>query len=112
MLQLGARFYWPEVGRFVSQDPIGTGSNWYAYANDNPVYWIDADGRNPAGVIVVIGLGTIVVTSYLSLYNALHYLTHSQKTCLDRHPGQQVKPVLPTPITNFPRPSQTPIVGF
>jgi len=44
MLQLGARFYWPEVGRFVSQDPIGDGVNWYIYAEDNPLYWIDADG--------------------------------------------------------------------
>jgi RHS repeat-associated protein len=25
LLQLGARFYWPEVGRFVSQDPMGDG---------------------------------------------------------------------------------------
>ncbi|MBN1459093.1 MAG: hypothetical protein JXA57_06125 [Armatimonadetes bacterium] len=28
--QLGARFYWPELGRFVQQDPIGDGMNWYA----------------------------------------------------------------------------------
>jgi len=27
-LQLGARYYWPEVGRFISQDPIGDGMNW------------------------------------------------------------------------------------
>jgi RHS repeat-associated protein len=27
-LQLGARFYWPDLGRFVSQDPIGDGMNW------------------------------------------------------------------------------------
>jgi len=44
MLQLGARFYWPEVGRFVSQDPIGTGVNWYAYAESNPVVWVDPTG--------------------------------------------------------------------
>ena len=25
---LGARFYWPEVGRFVSQDPVRDGVNW------------------------------------------------------------------------------------
>jgi len=44
MLQLGARFYWPEVGRFVSQDPIGDGVNWYTYAEDNPVVWVDPTG--------------------------------------------------------------------
>ena len=44
MLQLGARYYWPEVGRFISQDPIGDGVNWYAYASGNPVAFIDPEG--------------------------------------------------------------------
>jgi len=44
MLQLGARFYWPEVGRFVSHDPIREGMNWYAYVGDNPVVWTDPTG--------------------------------------------------------------------
>ena len=32
--QLGARFYWPEIGRFIQQDPIGDGVNWYAYVGE------------------------------------------------------------------------------
>ena len=44
MLQLGARYYWPEIGRFVSQDPIGEGNNWYAYAGSNPVVRVDPEG--------------------------------------------------------------------
>ena len=44
MLQLGARFYWPEVGRFVQQDPVGDGVNWYAYVDGNPVRGIDPTG--------------------------------------------------------------------
>jgi len=47
MLQLGARFYWPEVGRFVQQDPIGDGVNWYAYVGNNPVRWADPRGLDP-----------------------------------------------------------------
>jgi RHS repeat-associated protein len=43
-LQLGHRFYWPEVGRFVSQDPIGHGSSSYAYAGNTPTAAVDADG--------------------------------------------------------------------
>lgn len=43
-LQLGARYYWPEVGRFVSQDPIHDGANWYAYAAGNPVVRTDPTG--------------------------------------------------------------------
>jgi RHS repeat-associated protein len=42
--QLGARFYWPEIGRFIQQDPIGDGMNWYAYAGGNPVVFVDPKG--------------------------------------------------------------------
>jgi len=44
LLQLGARFYWPELGRFITQDPIGDGMNWYAYAGANPVTRTDPIG--------------------------------------------------------------------
>ena len=44
MLQLGARYYWPELGRFVQQDPSGSGMNWYAYVGNNPVVYIDPEG--------------------------------------------------------------------
>ena len=43
-LQLGARCYWPEVGRFVSQDPEGDGVNWYVYGDGNPVLLSDPTG--------------------------------------------------------------------
>jgi len=46
MLQLGARYYWPEVGRFVSHDPIREGINWYAYVGGNPVVRADPDGEH------------------------------------------------------------------
>ncbi|TCL53497.1 RHS repeat-associated protein, partial [Hydrogenispora ethanolica] len=40
----GFRFYDPEVGRFISQDPIKAGDNWFAYCEDNPVNLVDPDG--------------------------------------------------------------------
>jgi len=41
-----ARYYDPQLGRFVSEDPIGLagGINVYVYAGDNPV-----NGRDPSG---------------------------------------------------------------
>ena len=26
LVQMGARWYWPEIGRFIQQDPIGDGA--------------------------------------------------------------------------------------
>ena len=43
-LQLGQRFYWPEVGRFVSQDPDGEDANWYAYVDNNALSDVDPEG--------------------------------------------------------------------
>jgi RHS repeat-associated protein len=42
------RYYDPDVGRFVSQDPIGLlgGDNLYSYAR-NPTGWVDPFGLNP-----------------------------------------------------------------
>jgi RHS repeat-associated protein len=41
-----ARYYDPEVGRFINKDPIGYegGMNLYGYVGGNPVSWIDPWG--------------------------------------------------------------------
>ena len=55
--QLGARFYWPEIGRFVHQDPLGDGMNWYAYVGNNPVTRIDPSGLWSVGGEAYLGIG-------------------------------------------------------
>jgi RHS repeat-associated protein len=40
----GARFYDPEVGRFITVDPGKDGLNWYAYSDNNPINKFDPDG--------------------------------------------------------------------
>ncbi len=44
LLQLGARFYWPELGRFVQRDPVMAGPTAYDYAEDLPTNGIDPEG--------------------------------------------------------------------
>jgi RHS repeat-associated protein len=40
----GARYYDADSGRFTQKDPIGDGRNWYAYANNNPMKYVDREG--------------------------------------------------------------------
>ena len=47
LLYMRARYYDPEVGRFISRDPIGFAGgdiNLYAYVAANPVTWVDPLG--------------------------------------------------------------------
>ncbi len=49
-----ARWYDPNIGRFVSEDPLGLGGgiNPYVYANNDPVNGSDPSGADPdAGVV-------------------------------------------------------------
>jgi RHS repeat-associated protein len=53
LVYMGARYYDPVVGRFISKDPAGYDEgnahslNRYAYANNNPYRFVDPDGRAP-----------------------------------------------------------------
>ena len=57
----GARWYEPEIGRFLSVDPVQFREdnifsfNRYAYANNNPYKYIDPDGRVPVIVTAIVG---------------------------------------------------------
>ena len=41
---MGHRYYDPGSGRFITRDPIGSGTNWYRYADNNPLKNVDPDG--------------------------------------------------------------------
>ena len=64
LVYMGARYYDPVVGRFVSKDPVGFDEknlhsfNRYAYANNNPYKFRDPDGR--AGVLIAAEAGLLL----------------------------------------------------
>ena len=44
MVYLRARYYDPTIGRFISEDPIRDGYNWYVYCSNNPIRYVDPWG--------------------------------------------------------------------
>lgn len=55
-LHYRARFYDPEVGRFISEDPIGlkAGLNFFAYVDDRPLLFRDPEGLAPWDYILFL----------------------------------------------------------
>jgi RHS repeat-associated protein len=53
-----ARYYDPQIGRFISEDPIGVrgGINFYVYAANSPVDFVDPLGLAPTCVMTASGL--------------------------------------------------------
>ena len=58
---LRARYYDPEIGRFIKKDPIGLdgGKNVYLYANGNPILYSDPEGEIPVPIVAAIVGGLI-----------------------------------------------------
>ena len=45
-----ARWNDPTLGRFITEDPIKDGTNWYIYCSNNPLNFID-----PTGLVAIVG---------------------------------------------------------
>jgi hypothetical protein len=45
VIYFNARHYDPKTGRFITEDPSAQGTGWYNYANNNPLTYVDPDGR-------------------------------------------------------------------
>ena len=54
LMLLGHRYYDASIGRFISEDPIQAGDNWYAYCGNNPLNATDPSGLD--GSIPIPGL--------------------------------------------------------
>jgi len=58
LVLLGTRLYDPDVGRFLAPDPVFQLVNQHAYADGNPVWFWDPDGR-VSSVAIGIGMGVV-----------------------------------------------------
>jgi RHS repeat-associated protein len=60
LVRFGARDYDPETGRWTSKDPslFAGGINLYGYSFNDPVNFIDSNGKNP--LLIAVGAGAIV----------------------------------------------------
>jgi RHS repeat-associated protein len=112
---LNARYYNPQQGQFISQDPVFLGNpkdqdirnpqslNSYTYANDNPI-----TNKDPSGnTTIAIPLAIIVAL----LYVALQLLSNPQIT----HNIQSAIYNAPTPsalVQPLPEKQQSPIQGL
>lgn len=68
---VGARYYDPVLGRFMSVDPKGFDTkeaqsfNRYAYTNNNPYRYVDPDGHSPVDVVFFLfDIGKLSVALY------------------------------------------------
>ena len=58
-IYLRARYYSPKIQRFISEDPIKDGINWYAYCGNNAVNALDSIGLWPTWNDVTDGIFNI-----------------------------------------------------
>jgi RHS repeat-associated protein len=65
-----ARFYDPETGRFVSQDPIWS-TNLYPYANNNPLMFVDPMGESAIHIAPVVYKAVKAIVDIAFIYFVL-----------------------------------------
>ena len=65
-----ARMYDANNRRFVQEDPIRDGANWYTYAGNSPIVFVDPTGKVAVelSVMLVLAVGTVMIVSAAWLY--------------------------------------------
>ena len=87
LMLLGHRYYDQSTGRFLSEDPVGDGANWFAYCANNPLMAVDPSGRVPViAAVVVVAVVAVASASYTTYdyYHGTEPLTKAQKKELEQ----------------------------
>ncbi|MBQ4631249.1 MAG: RHS repeat-associated core domain-containing protein, partial [Clostridia bacterium] len=77
-IYLRARYYDPETGRFISEDPAMDGTNWYVYCSNNPVMFVDPCGLS-SYIFYADGMGDqakVRADIYTEQYGTNSYTIH------------------------------------
>ena len=77
LIYMQARYYDPNLGRFISEDPAGDGVNWYAYCRNNPINLVDENGKSalPALAYRALRLALAMIGIEIARLNIIHYLS-------------------------------------
>lgn len=71
-----ARYYDPDSGRFLSQDPARAGNNWFRYANNSPVNLADENGTSA-------GIGIYLFDKLTSIQSKVNKLIKNMGVCAE-----------------------------
>lgn len=91
LVYLRNRYYCPSTGRFTQEDPMRDGLNWYQYAGNNPVMYMDSWGLYDETILnrlltcIRISTGEITVTlanGYIVSADAAHIAANNARNDL------------------------------
>jgi RHS repeat-associated protein len=66
-----ARWYDPEIGRFISQDPAADDPNLYSYGYNNPLKFVDPNGMNAESFLGNVDIKHLNLGCYYKVYQHL-----------------------------------------
>ena len=81
---LRARYYDPSIGRFLTEDPAGDGTNWYAYCGNDPVNFVDPTGMWMEGDENYSSQAQVYLRYYTGLWESDYQRLQSVRTDAER----------------------------
>ena len=98
MIYLRARYYQPEVGRFVSEDPARDNTNWYSYCDGNAVMRFDPSGKVDVPKDGIKSYWTLIPNIQKIMYAKIKYMNGDKSA---HHEAQQARQEIENVIDNI-----------